>query len=433
MSEICISSFITPSWYTAWDYLRRCLFMEYWFIGGRGTGKSTVTPRHIVDDMLHDPLANWVAYKKAKVEIESTVYAECKKAIDRAFLTDFFDFKTSPFEITYRPTGQKIFFRGMDSGAKAKGITAVHGYIKGAWLEEADQFDSQEEIDTVLQSVGRGGPYFKVIYTYNPPVSTAHWINREAAKYNPSRYLFHTTYKDWNPDWLGPFFFHKMNAIRAQSEKRFQHEYLGIPTGTGDEIFTNVHAVEFTKEQIQAFRSVRYGMDFGQSDPTTLVCTDYTPHWVTDDKTGKREDIGGVLRIFNTWGKSSALNRDVFAEIEKRGLLNTRIYGDPGGGGKGVIREMRELGVRGLKQAYKPAGSVERGINWLRQCERIEIDKVTATGALDEFSLYAYAKMRDGTNRNEFPDLNNHFIDATRYSREEDIFGGMGSRLLGVG
>lgn len=430
--EYCISDFITPSWYTAWDYLRRSLFMEYWFMGGRGTGKSTVTPRHIIDDILHDPLANWVCYKKAKVEIETSVYSECLKAINRAGLQMFFDCKTSPCEITYIPTGQKIFFRGMDSGAKAKGITAVVGYIKGAWFEEADQFASQEEIDTVLQSVGRGGKHFKVIYTFNPPVSKAHWINREAAKANPSRYVFHTTYEDWNAEWLGDFFFHKMNAIRAQSEKRYQHEYLGIPTGTGNEIFANVHAVDFTKEQIQAFRSVRYGMDFGQGDPTTLVCTNYVPNWVVNVKTGQREDIGGVLSIFSAWGKSDALNREVYAELERRDLLRTVIYGDHGGGGKGVIHEMRDMGVRGIKQAYKPAGSVERGINFMRQCARIDIDRTNAAPAFDEFSLYAYAKLRDGTNRNEYPDLNNHFIDATRYSRQEDIFGSAGSHFLGV-
>lgn len=428
--EYSISNFITPAWYPAWDYLRRSLFMEYWFIGGRGTGKSTVTPRHIIDDILHDPLANWVCYKKNQTEIETSIYAECLKAINRAGLQPFFKCITSPYEITYLPTGQKIFFRGMDKGSKAKGITAVVGYIKGAWFEETDQFASQEEIDTVLQSVGRGGPSFKVIYTYNPPISKAHWINREAAKANPSRYIFHTTYKDWNADWLGPFFFHKMNAIKAQSEARYKHEYLGIPIGSGNEIFTNIKAVEFTEEERAQFRSVRYGMDFGQGDPTTLVCTDYTPNWVTDQKTGKREDIGGILRIFSAWGKSDALNREVYAELEKRKLLNTVIYGDPGGGGKGVIHEMRDLGVRGIRQAYKPAGSVERGINFMRQCSEIQIDRVFAPGALDEFSTYAYTKLRDGSNRNEYPDLNNHFIDATRYSREEDIFRGTGSRLL---
>ena len=427
--EYCVSDFITPSWYAAWDYLRRSLFMSYRFMGGRGTGKSTVTAKHATDDIMHDRLANWVCYKKHAVEIETTVYAECMKAINRAGLHDFFQFKTSPFEITYLPTGQKIFFRGLDAAGKSKGITATVGYIKGAWFEEADQFTSQEEIDTVLQSVGRGGPSFKVIYTYNPPKSKAHWINVEAAKFDPYEYQFHTTYKDWRTDWLGPFFFAKMNAIRRQSEKRYEHEYLGIPTGTGNEIFDNVHAVIFTPEQVAEMRSKRYGMDFGQSDPTVLDCTNYIPNWVTDDN-GRREDIGGVLQIFSAWGKSGALNREVYAELKRRNLLDERIVGDHGGGGKSVIHEMNDMGVRGLVQAYKPGGSVERGINWMRQCARIEIDKVNALPALTEFSTYCFDKMRDGTNRNEFPDRDNHHIDGTRYSRQDEILGKQMTSLL---
>lgn len=424
-----ITDFITESWYTAWDYLRRSLFMEYSFTGGRGTGKSTVTARFIIDDIIHDPLANWACYKKHATEIGDTVYAECVKAINRAGLTPFFKCIESPYEITYLPTGQTIFFRGLDSAGKSKGITAIVGYIKGAWFEETDQFSSQEEIDTVLQSVGRGGRHFKVVYTYNPPLSKAHWINVQEAKPNPLRYHFHTTYRDWKAEWLGEFFFYKMNAIRKVSEKRYLHEYEGIPQGNGNEIFTNVVPVRYTPKDIEEMRSKRRGMDFGQSDPTVLVETNYKPHWVTDDK-GHTEDIGGVLQIFSSWGKSGALNREVYAELERRKLLETLIYGDVGGGGKGVIHEMQDMGVRRLIQAYKPGGSVERGMKFLRQCERIEYDEIFAAPAGEEFTRYCWDKARDGTNRNEYPDRDNHYIDGTRYSRQEDIFRGCGSSLM---
>ena len=75
-----ITDFITEAYYAVWDYMRRWLFDEFWLLGGRGSGKSTVAARRIIDDILHDPTANWVCYKKYGVEIESTVYAECIKA-----------------------------------------------------------------------------------------------------------------------------------------------------------------------------------------------------------------------------------------------------------------------------------------------------------------------------------------------------------------
>ena len=427
-----VSDFITSAYYAAWDYMRRWLFDEFWFLGGRGSGKSTVAARRIIDDILHDRTANWVCFKRYQVDIESTVYAECVKAINRSGLAPLFKCITSPFEISYVPTGQKILFRGLDKGAQSKGLTFLVGYCHGAWFEETDQFTSQKEIDTVLQTVGRGGEHFQVIYTYNPPENKAHWINVEAAKHNPHRFKLHTTYKDWNADWLGGFFFRKMEAIRNDGEAgelRYKHEYLGIPTGSGNEIFKNIHAVRFTSDDIAAMRSKRYGMDFGQSDPTTLVETNYIPRLEKNDR-GAMEDIGGTLQIFGCWYKTDALNREVHAELKRRNLLNAIISGDPGGGGKSVIHEMNDLGIRFLKQAYKPAGSVERGIKWMRQCQRIEIDTVAAPDAYREFSQYSFVTMRDGTNRNEYPDLDNHTIDAVRYSREDDIFKGVGSRLL---
>lgn len=427
-----ITDFITEAYFAAWDYMRRWLFDEFWLLGGRGSGKSTVAARRIIDDIIHDRTANWVCYKRYQVDIEGSVYAECIKAINRSGLGVLFDCKTSPHEITYTPTGQKILFRGLDKGAQSKGLTVIVGYIHGAWFEEADQFKSQKEIDTVLQSIGRGGEHFQVIYTYNPPENKAHWINVEAAKHNPNRYILHTTYKDWKAEWLGGFFFRKMKAIRADGEAgelRYKHEYLGIPTGNGNEIFKNIHGVVFTPEQVAEMRSKRYGMDFGQSDPTTLVGTNYIPRLEKNDR-GVMEDIGGTLQIFTDWFKTDALTREVYAELKRRELLNTIIKGDPGGGGKTVLHDLRDMGARFLKQAYKPAGSVEKGVTWIRQCQRVEIDTVAAPNAFREFSGYCFDQLRDGTNRNEYPDLDNHTIDGTRYSREEDIFKSVGSRLL---
>ena len=335
---------------------------------------------------------------------------------------DLFRFKTSPFEITRRDTGQKIFFRGLDDPGKSKGITARRGYIQGAWFEEADQFSSMKEIDTVLQTLGRGGEHFQAIYTYNPPESNAHWINVEMAQPNLHRFKLHTTYRDVPESWLGPFFFHRMEAIRAQSETRYQHEYEGIPTGTGHEIFTNIRLVHFTQEEIAEMRRKRWGMDFGQGHPTVIVGTNYIPKLVD----GK--DIGGRLQIFDAWGKSNARNREVYEELERRDLLNTRINGDPGGGGKGVIGELRDMGARRIVQAYKPGGSVERGVNWMRDLEAIEIHD-ELEWCIRQFKLYLWLTMKDGTNRNELPDINDDFIDAARYSREDEIFANGRSRL----
>lgn len=418
------SQLIPKAYHPAWRDMREFGHDEYVFKGGRGSLKSTVAAERLVTAIVRDPSANMAAYKKHQVEIESTVFAEISKAITRLNWWDAFRAITSPYEVSFRPTGQRIFFRGLDNADKSKGITSTVGYIQGAWFEETDQFNGMKEIDTVLQSLGRGGPHFQVIYTYNPPQSSANWVNVEFARPNPHRQVLHTTYQDVPPEWLGPFFFHKMEAIRAISETRYRHEYLGEITGTGDEIFTNVREVRFTDEDIAEMRSKSWGMDFGQADPTVLVGTNYIPRWVDG------RDIGGTLQIFDEDGKSDARNHEVFGWLKRRNLLRTPIIGDPGGGGKGSIEEIRLMGAMGLRQAYKPGGSVERGINWMRECMAIEIDPERCPESWREFSQYLYDKMRDGTMRNAFPDRDNHRIDAVRYSREQDIFRGGTSRLL---
>lgn len=418
-----VSQFIPEVYHPAWRSMRNFSHDEYWFKGGRGTAKSTTAANRGVTLIVRDPTANFVCFKKHKVEIEDTVYAEIGKVITRLNWGDLFRFKTSPFEITYRPTKQKIFFRGLDDSGKSKGITAKVGYVQGAWFEETDQFAGMKEIDTVLQALGRGGPHFHVIFTYNPPESPANWVNVEVGKVNPRRFVLHTTYKDIPADWLGPFFFHKMEAIRADSEMRYRHEYLGEVTGTGNEIFRNVKQVHFSKEDIAEMRRKRWAMDFGQGDPTTIVGTNYIPRMVDG------VDIGGRLQIFNEWYKVDARNREIFAAIKERGLEYETIEADSGGGGLSVINEMRDLGIRGIRQAYKPGGSVERGIRWMRGLQAIEIGD-DCPNAYREFSTYIYDTMRDGTNRNEFPDRDNHTIDPARYSRVDEIFGGSGSRLL---
>ena len=418
-----VSQFVPEVYHGAWRSMRDFAHDEYWFKGGRGTAKSTTAANRGVYLIGRDPTANFVCYKKHKVEIEDSVYAEMCKAIYRFGGEDAFRFKTSPFEIIHRRTGQKIFFRGMDDAGKSKGISARTGYVQGVWFEETDQFAGMKEIDTVLQTLGRGGEHFHAIFTFNPPESSANWVNQEVGKVNPRRMVLHTTYKDIPADWLGPFFFHRMEAIRAENEMRYRHEYLGEVTGTGNEIFRNVKQVHFTKDDIAEMRRKRWGMDFGQGDPTTIVGTNYIPRMVDG------VDIGGRLQIFNEWYKVDARNREIFAAIKERGLEYTDIEADSGGGGLSVINEMRDLGIRGIHQAYKPGGSVERGIRWMRGLQAIEIGD-DCPNAYREFTSYMYKKLRDGTNRNEFPDMDNHLIDPTRYSRREEIFKGAGSRLL---
>ncbi|MGN0851844.1 MAG: PBSX family phage terminase large subunit [Kiritimatiellia bacterium] len=412
-----LSDLVPKVFHPCWRSMRDFEKVEYWMVGGRGAAKSTVAALRCLNALARDPDANIAAFKKHGVEIETSVYAEFGKAITRLNWGDLFKFKTSPYQIEYRPTGQKIFFRGLDDPNKTRSFATLRGYVQVGWFEEYCQYDGQQEIDTVLQSIGRGGPLFQTIATYNPPETRAAWVNVERNKANPDRYVHESSYLDIPPEWLGPAFFSIAERIKRENPDRYRHDYLGEITGTGGEVFRNLEAREITDEEIANFRRKRWGMDFGQADPTVLVGTNYDANART-------------LYFFDEWGKPDAFIAEMLDAIENRGLMSTPIIGDEGGGGKGVIKELRAKGVRRIVEAYKPGGSVEKGMRWYRDLARIVIDPKRCPMTWQEFSGYEYDRLRDGTYRNEYPDRDNHRIDAGRYANEDAIFGECRSRLL---
>lgn len=74
-----------------------------------------------------------------------------------------------------------------------------------------------------------------------------------------------------------------------------------------------------------------------------------------------------------------------------------------------------------MTKCFKRANFPEEGLVWMRSRTQIVIDPVDCPHAVDEFTHYEYEKLKDGTKRNEYPDRNNHTIDAVRYALENDI------------
>ena len=84
------------------------------------------------------------------------------------------------------------------------------------------------------------------------------------------------------------------------------------------------------------------------------------------------------------------------------------------------IAEFYDLGVRVIG-ARKGPDSVEYGVKWLQDLEEIVIDPVRCPNAAREFLNYELDKDANGNFKAKFPDRDNHAIDCTRYSRQEDM------------
>ena len=178
-------------------------------------------------------------------------------------MAEYWDAKVQPMELIYRPTGQKIMFRGADDPMKIKSIKVPFGYIAVTHFEEKDQFAGRAEIRTILQSTMRGGSKFWNFESYNPPISRDNWANKDSLEERVDRLCHKSTYLEAPPEWLGAQFLAEAEHLKATDERAYRHEYLGEAVGTGGNVFENLELREITDEEISHFDRIYQGTDWG--------------------------------------------------------------------------------------------------------------------------------------------------------------------------
>ena len=97
--------------------------------------------------------ANLLVVRKTFRTLKDSCYTQLKWAIHRLGVDDYFICRESPLEITYKPTGQKIFFRGLDDPLKVTSITVDVGVLCWLWVEEAYEITSEAAFDTLDESI----------------------------------------------------------------------------------------------------------------------------------------------------------------------------------------------------------------------------------------------------------------------------------------
>jgi len=405
MMTVRLSQIIAPSFYELHKELKAELHDEVWCKGGRGSTKSTFISAQIVLGIIKDPDTNAVVFRRYQNELRDTVYGQFEWTITKMGLAHLFKFQVSPMQIVYIPTGQRIVFRAADNPKKLKSINLGRGYIKYAWFEELDQFASFEEIRNILQSLFRGENKKRIVFfSYNPPKSGRAWVNQEAKIPKPGRRVHHSTYLDVPKEWLGERFITDAEHLKNTNEMAYRHEYLGEEVGTGLEVFNNVELRIISDNEIATFDRIRQGLDFGYAvDPLCFERMHY-------DRTRRRlyifAEISG-LNLFNRqlWEKAQRYN-DVWTIADSAEPKS--------------IAELRSFGMK-IKGAKKGPGSVEFGIKFLQGLEKIIIDPERCPLAAKEFINYSLETDRNGIVKSQFPDKDNHSIDACRYGLSEDM------------
>ena len=410
MNKVSLKSTIGPAFYEVHKHVKNNDYTHYWLKGGRGSLKSSFIgveiPLGIMRDAQRGVMSNAVIMRRVKDTLRDSVYEQIKWGIYKLGAQDDWLIPESKLKMTYMPTGQQIIFKGADEPKKMKSTKVHIGYVKYVWFEECDEFESYDKITNINQSLLRGGPEYCVFYSFNPPESQRNWCNRQVLVKRDDTYVSHTTYLQASPEWLGEQFLIEAEYTKKTNIEKYNHDYLGEVTGTGSEVFTNLDIREITDEEIQVFDRLKNGLDFGYAgDPLAYVKANY-------DKTRRRLFIFG--EVYGT-RLSNAKAVKLIKEINPLNKLVTADSAEPR-----TINEFKLLGLN-IIGAKKGADSVDNGIKFLQDLDKIIIDPIRCPNAAREFNDYEIEMDRDGNLRGDFPDRNNHTIDAVRYAIENEI------------
>lgn len=410
MSDIRLSDKIGSAFYDVAHDVFMHGHTHYDFSGGRGSLKSSTVSVLVPLLLINNPGTHALVLRKVANTIRDSVYAQYIWAIGELGMAAYWEAKVSPMELIYKPTGQKIMFRGADDPMKIKSIKVPFGYIAVTHFEEKDQFAGRAEIRTILQSTMRGGSMFWNFESYNPPISRDNWANKDSLEERTDRLCHKSTYLQAPPEWLGQQFLDEAEHLKATDERAYQHEYLGIPVGTGGNVFDNLELREITDEEMSHFDHIYQGVDYGWfPDPFAFIRLHY-------DRA--RETIYLMDEIY----QNKLTNEASGNIIIQRGYKDAYITCDSAE--PKSVADYRAMSLP-AKAAVKGPGSVDYGMKWLQR-RKIVIDRKRTPNAYNEFVNYEYDRNKDGDIISGYPDENNHLIDATRYAVERI------SRRMGV-
>ena len=403
-NAVKLNEIIAPAFYDVfWDVLDG-KHTYYDLYGGRGSTKSsfvgTMIPFQMMQDAENGDFTNTVIFRKVGTTLRESVYEQIAWGIDALGANDLWNSSLSPMQYTYKPTGQKIIFRGLDKAKKTKSIKIKRGYFKYLWFEELDEFAGIEEIRTVQQSVLRGGSQFIVYKTFNPPISRSNWANVYVSEPRVDSYRHKSDYRSVPTEWLGQQFIDDAEHLKKTNPRAYEHEYLGLPVGLGTNIFELLEIRTITDEEVQKYQSIYQGQDWGwYPDPKAFIRLAYVPN---KEKVVLLDELGGC----------KIRNAAMADEIKKKQYDDYVIY--CGVDEEESIVDFRDAGLPARRAIVTP-GSRKYTFEWL-QCRTLVIDPERTPRAYKEIINYEHEVDSNGEVIADYPDGNDHWIDSIRYA-----------------
>lgn len=396
--RIYLPDVIGRGYKTFWNWRGRYRAVK----GSRASKKSKTTALWYIYNLMKHPAANLVVVRKVFRTLQNSCFSDLCWAIDRLGVGAFWRATKSPLEITYKPTGQKILFVGLDDPLKITSLSVPRGVLCWAWIEEAYEIASEDAFNRLDESIrGRlpDGLFSQVTLTFNP-WSGRHWLKKRFFDEPSPNVLAMTTDYRCN-EFLSPSDLALFEEMK-KNPKRYRVAGLGDWGVVEGLIYDNWEEQAFDMDALRKQDDITaaFGLDFGfTTDPAALWC-------------GLVDKGRKLIYIFDELYEKGLTNQELYRAIEARGYAKEKITADSAE--PKSIEELRRAGIARIKKSRKGADSIRHGIQQIQNFRLIVHPRCVNT--LRELSLYAWAKDRFDQYTGKPEDDNNHLMDAMRYA-----------------
>lgn len=375
--------------------------------GSRASKKSKTTALRIIYNMMKYDKSNTLVVRKTYRTLKDSCFTDLKWATRRLEVEHLWEFKYSPLEATYLPTGQKILFRGLDDPLKITSITVDYGFLCWVWLEEAYEITSEKDFDTLDESIrGELPPYLwkQWMITFNP-WNEHHWLKKRFfdVKNDPDILAITTNYKC--NEWLDEADLRLFDNMKEKNPRRYQVAGLGNWGIVDGLVYENWKEEEFTLDQVIDCESVN-GIDFGYTNDPAAVFIGFID---TENK---------KLYVWDEIYKKGLSNKKLYEEIENAHYQKKSFTADCAE--PKSIDELRGYGLR-VEKSQKGKDSITHGIQYIQDFEIIIHPR--CVNFITEIGNYTWDEDRLGNKINRPIDDFNHLMDAMRYAVEKYTFG----------
>ena len=386
---------------TFWHYKGRYRVVK----GSRRSKKSKTMALWTIFNIMKYAGSNMLVVRKTYRTLKDSCFTELKWAIKRLHVEHLWQIKESPLEMTYIPTGQKIYFRGLDDPLKITSIAVEVGVLSWMWIEEAYEITKEEDFDTLAESMWGDCPeglWKQITLTFNP-WSERTWIKARFFDVEDPDILAMTTTYRCN-EWLSEADRKEFERMKRQNPRRFSVAGDGNWGVIDGLIYEKYTEQEFTLSQLPKDAVSAFGLDFGYTnDPSALFC-------------GFISLEHRRLYVWDEMYKKGMSNAAIHQEVSRMGYAKEQITADCAE--PKSIDQLKGLGLTRIRGAKKGKDSVNNGIQWIQDLEIIVHPR--CVNFLTEISQYQWKKDKFGKSLNE-PDGDDHLMDAMRYALEQFI------------